>query len=87
MRLRSLRKPQRLGRSEKNLWRDAKIVCDLCGQSKECLQKEIDGKEYDICAECWNPLAEHLKGKGRERKSQEIVLVPPTKVIREREVE
>jgi len=23
------------------------ILCDLCGQSKECLQKEIDSKEYD----------------------------------------
>jgi hypothetical protein len=41
------------------------ILCDLCGQSKECLQKEIDGKEYDICSECWNPLAEKLKNNGR----------------------
>jgi len=24
------------------------ILCDLCGESKECLQKEIEGKEYDI---------------------------------------
>jgi len=30
------------------------IVCDLCGEVKDCLQKEIEGKEYDICAECWN---------------------------------
>jgi len=22
--------------------------CDLCGQVKECLKKEIDHKEYDI---------------------------------------
>ena len=53
------------------------ILCDLCGQSKECLQKEIDGKEYDICSDCWNPLAEKLKGKGRAQKSREIVLLPP----------
>ena len=53
------------------------ILCDLCGQSKECLQKEIDGKEYDICADCWNPLAEKLKGKGRVNRSREIVLLPP----------
>ncbi len=26
------------------------ILCDLCGETKECLQKEIDGKEYDICS-------------------------------------
>jgi hypothetical protein len=36
------------------------IICDLCGQTKICLQKEIDGKEYDICSECWTPLAERL---------------------------
>ena len=41
------------------------IACDLCGEPKKCLQKEIDGKEYDICSECWNRLAEQLKGKGR----------------------
>jgi hypothetical protein len=34
------------------------IVCDLCDQAKECKQREIEGKEYDICAECWSPLAE-----------------------------
>ena len=61
------------------------ILCDLCGQSKECLQKEIDGKEYDICSECWNPLAEKLKGKGRAQKRREIVLLPPPIVVTERE--
>ena len=60
-------------------------LCDLCGQSKECLQKEIDGKEYDVCSECWNPLAEKLKGKGRAQKSREIVLLPPPRVVTERE--
>jgi hypothetical protein len=29
------------------------ILCDLCVQAKACLQKEIDGKEFDICADCW----------------------------------
>ena len=32
------------------------IICDLCGKAKDCQQKEIEGKQYDICAECWNPL-------------------------------
>ena len=54
--------------------------CDLCGETKECRQKEIDGKEYDICADCWNPLAEKLSGKGRVKKSQETVLLPPPRV-------
>jgi hypothetical protein len=59
------------------------IVCDLCGESKECLPKEIDGKEYDICAECWDALAEKLRGKGRVKKSREIVLLPPPRLAKE----
>ena len=51
------------------------ITCDLCGKAKDCLQKEIDGKEYDICSECWGPLAEKLNGKGRV-KPRETVLLP-----------
>jgi hypothetical protein len=27
------------------------ITCDLCGEAKDCFQKEIEGKEYDICSE------------------------------------
>ena len=41
------------------------ILCDLCGQAKECAPRQIEAKEYDICADCWNPLAEKLKVKGR----------------------
>jgi hypothetical protein len=62
------------------------ITCDLCGKAKECVQREIEGKEYDICAECWNPLAQKLKGKGR-KKNREIVLLPPPKSVPELEVE
>ncbi len=57
---------------------------DLCSQAKECLQKEIDGKEYDICSQCWSALAEKLSGKGRVNKSREMVLLPPPRV-KERE--
>jgi ribosome-binding protein aMBF1 (putative translation factor) len=53
------------------------ITCDLCGKAKDCLQKEIDGKEYDVCRECWNPLAQKLKGKGRDKRYREMVLLPP----------
>jgi hypothetical protein len=53
------------------------ILCDLCGQAKRCRPREIDGKEYDICSGCWNPLAAKLKGKGRTMREREIVLLPP----------
>jgi len=62
------------------------IICDLCGEAKECLQKEIEGKEYDLCSECWNPLSQKLRGKGRTI-NREIVLLPPPRVIKEREDE
>ena len=62
------------------------IVCDLCGEAKDCLPKEIEGKEYDICAECWAPLAQRLKGKGRTKK-HDIVFVPPPEMTKEREDE
>ncbi len=40
--------------------------CDICGTTAECVQKEIDGKEFDLCGRCWRPLAEKLGGKARE---------------------
>ena len=58
--------------------------CDLCGEVKECIQKEIDGKEYDLCSECWTPLAAKLSGKGRVKKNRETVFLPP---VREKESE
>ncbi len=62
------------------------IICDLCGESRDCLQKEIEGKEYDICSECWNPLAEKLRRKGRPI-NREIVLLPPPRAVKEQEDE
>lgn len=51
--------------------------CDLCNQVKDCLQKEIDGKEYDLCRECWAELAARLQDKGRRKERREIILLPP----------
>jgi hypothetical protein len=62
------------------------IICDLCGEVRDCLQKEIEGKEYDICSECWNPLAHKLRGKGRAI-NREIVLLPPPRAVKEGEFE
>lgn len=45
------------------------ILCDLCGEAKPCLAKEIEGKEFDICELCWRPIAEKLQGKGRVKRS------------------
>ena len=55
------------------------IQCDLCEQAKECTPRQIEGKEYDICADCWNPLEEKLKGKGRGKKQRGTVFLPPLK--------
>jgi hypothetical protein len=60
------------------------IICDLCGEAKDCLQKEIEGKEYDICSGCWKPLEQKLRGKGRVRKEM-VFLPPPTEKEREHE--
>jgi hypothetical protein len=54
------------------------IVCDLCDQVKECSSRLIENREYDICAQCWEALAERLKGKGREKSSEIVCLPPPT---------
>ncbi len=53
------------------------ILCDLCGEQKECTPRDIEGREFDICADCWRPLEEKLKGKGRPRKRRESVFLPP----------
>jgi hypothetical protein len=51
-------------------------LCDLCGQSRKCLPRQIEGKDYDICPDCWNPLAKKLKGKGRAIKGTEMISLP-----------
>jgi len=60
------------------------IICDICGEAKDCLPKEIEGREYDICSDCWNPFAQKLAGKGRT-KDREVVFLPPPAKEREDE--
>jgi hypothetical protein len=57
------------------------IVCDLCGQAKECSKRQIEDKEYDICSDCWNALAEKLKGKGTLVKKRDLVLLPSMQLL------
>lgn len=52
------------------------ILCDLCGNQKECFPKEIHGREFDICMDCGRPLEEKLKGKGRSKRKRETVFLP-----------
>jgi hypothetical protein len=51
--------------------------CALCGKIRKCSPKEIGHREYDICALCWKDLESKLHGKGRVRRSRELVLLPP----------
>src|SRR5260370_15738828 len=53
------------------------IICDLCGDAKDCLQKEIEGKEYDICSEYWNPFTQKLEGERQCEESGNCVLATP----------
>lgn len=61
------------------------MTCDLCGKEKDCSQKEMDGKEYDICSACWQPLALKLKGKGRVKLRETVFL--PQRPLQEQEKE
>ena len=57
------------------------IICDLCGEAKNCVQKEIGGKEYDICSECWKPFEQRLMGKGRKKDKDTVFLLAPRTII------
>ena len=57
--------------------------CDLCGEIRDCNQKEIDGVEFDICSECWKAFMAKLKGKGRSKARREPVIVPRPETIAE----
>ena len=50
------------------------------------MEKEIEGKEYDFCAECWKPFEQKLMRKGRT-KSRDVVLLPPATLFQEKENE
>jgi ribosome-binding protein aMBF1 (putative translation factor) len=58
-------------------------LCDLCGEIRDCTPRQIEKKEYDICADCWNALMSKLKDKGRGRRSAQTVLLPPPALMYE----
>ncbi len=45
--------------------------------------KEIEGREYDISADCWEALSAELEGKGRPSGKRARVFLPP--IVREPE--
>jgi hypothetical protein len=62
--------------------------CDLCNEVRDCAPKVIGDKEYDICLVCWKALEEKLKGKGKEIKIVEpVVLLPDPGEPRQKEDE
>lgn len=52
--------------------------CDLCGELRDCSQRDIGAVEYDICAVCWDALMARLKEKGRPKAKRERVTLPPS---------
>jgi len=54
--------------------------CDMCNEIRDCAQRIIEDKEYDICSDCWNSLIQRLTGKGRAKRPRELISVPPPRV-------
>jgi hypothetical protein len=44
-------------------------------REKNLFQRDIEGKRYDICSDCWSPLAKKLEGKGKSKEDQKPSLV------------
>lgn len=57
--------------------------CDLCGELRDCAQRDIGAVEYDICSECWNALMARLKDKGRPKNKRDRVPLPPPAITPE----
>lgn len=45
------------------------FLCDWCDKQKGCKPMTIDGKSYDICAECRSEIGAKLSGKGEQPES------------------
>ncbi len=59
-------------------------ICALCGESKESSSREIEGREYDLCTECWEMLSRKLSGKGRKIEQLPTVYIPPLETPKEK---
>ena len=57
--------------------------CDLCGELRDCVPRQIEGTEYDICSNCWNELTAKLKDKGRPKSARHTVQNLPSVVLPE----
>jgi len=50
-------------------------IHDYCGSlrhSKGLSGRRNEGKEYDICSECWKPVHKKLRGKGRVKNRETV---------------
>jgi hypothetical protein len=36
--------------------------------------RDIEGKRYDICSDCWSPLAKKLEGKGKQKDPEKSLV-------------
>jgi hypothetical protein len=57
--------------------------CDFCDQVRDCVPRQIEQMEYDVCADCWKELISKLKGKGRPKKTQRTTASSPEVLIPE----
>ena len=62
------------------------ILCDLCGKTKYCLQKEMRARNMTYALNVGLLWHSRLKGKGRA-KNRETVFLPPLRQTKEREDE
>ena len=58
------------------------IICDLCGEAKDCLQKEIEDKEYDICFRMLEPVRTKAEGEKQSEGSGNCVFTTAERVQR-----
>jgi len=47
------------------------MCCDLSAEVTDCLQTDVEGKEFDLCERC--PLVEKLSGTGPVKETLKVM--------------